>query len=109
MKNYRKRYGNPRKYKQQCAIAHRATHGLCCVCVTGKSEELHHAFYGKDIIGVSTFPVCLRCHTTICHSRENWITDPKDPVWGNRNTDKFRQRIQTGYRLLYEGVEHRDW
>lgn len=59
--DYDKRYGSSRKYRKQCAIAHKSTHGLCCVCMVKKSDEIHHAYYGKDAIGESTFPVCLSC------------------------------------------------
>lgn len=104
--NFNKRYGNLKKYRQQCAIAHKSTHGLCCVCMTRKSQEIHHAFYGNDIIGVSTYPVCAKCHQTICHSPENWIKDHQNPVWKNRNTMQFTQRLQLGYKLLYEGINH---
>lgn len=102
--DYSKRYGNPKKYRKQCAIAHQSTHGLCCVCMVKKSEQLHHAYYGQDVIGESVFPVCLRCHQTICHSSENWIVDKDDKVWKNRNTPKFIDRLKLGYRLLYEGI-----
>ena len=106
MVNYKKRYGNPRKYRKQCAIAHKSVHGLCCVCMVNKSEELHHAFYGKDIIGVSTFPVCKKCHDQICHSPRHWTRDKDNPVWGNKNTPQFLERLQLGYKLLYQGINH---
>ena len=102
--DFDKRYGNIKRYGQQCAIAHKSTHGLCCVCMTAKSEELHHAFYGRDIIGVSVFPTCLSCHQNVCHSSDNWVIDHKNPVWKNRNTTGFTQRLQLGYKLLYEGI-----
>ncbi|MGA1256913.1 MAG: hypothetical protein ACO3YX_07885, partial [Candidatus Nanopelagicaceae bacterium] len=104
--NFNKRYGNPKKYRQQCAIAHASTHSLCCVCMTRKSQELHHAFYGNDIIGVSVYPVCISCHRAICHSPENWIKDHHNPLWKNRNTEEFIERLQLGYKLLYEGINH---
>jgi|GEM_PF-3671641 len=102
--DYSKRYGNPKKYRQQCAIAHKSTHGLCCYCITSKSDELHHAYYGEDVIGESVFPVCLRCHQTICHDPKNWIIDHKNQLWKNRNTTKFLERLRLGYKLLYEGI-----
>lgn len=104
--NYQKRYGNPKKYRVQCAIAHKSVHGLCCVCLTAKSEELHHASYGKDCIGFSVFPVCTRCHQSVCHAPDNWIVDYKNPVWGNHNSAEFTQRLQLGYKLLYGGIDH---
>jgi hypothetical protein len=70
------------------------------------SQELHHGFYGKDIIGISIFPVCTRCHQMVCHSKENWIRDKTNPVWRNRNTASFLARLQTGYMLLYGGINH---
>jgi hypothetical protein len=98
------RYGNLKKYKKQVAIAHRKTHKYCVVCLTKKSEEIHHAYYGNDVIGVSTFPTCYRCHDEICHSPTNWIKNPSNPVWGNRNTDEFITRLRLGYQLLYGGI-----
>lgn len=102
--DYDKRYGSSRKYRKQCAIAHKSTHGLCCVCMVKKSDEIHHAYYGKDAIGESTFPVCLSCHQSICHSPKNWIKDGSNPLWKNRNTSEFLQRLRLGYQLLYEGI-----
>ena len=104
--NFAKRYGNMKNYRKQCAIAHKSVHGLCCVCMVKQSEQIHHAFYGNDIIGVSTFPVCLSCHTQICHNPRNWIKDHENPVWRNRNTPEFIERLRLGYRLLYEGINH---
>lgn len=96
------RYG--KGYKRQCAIAHRRTHNFCCYCLMNRSTNLHHAYYGKDEIGVSTFPVCEQCHRQQCHSRQNWIKDKHNPVWENRNTEEFRERLQLGYQLLYKGI-----
>ncbi|MBD2536875.1 hypothetical protein H6G97_49705 [Nostoc flagelliforme FACHB-838] len=89
-----------------CAYAHRKTHNYCVVCLTKKSEEIHHAYYGNDVIGVSTFSTCYRCHHEICHSPINWIKNPSNPVWGNRNTDDFITRLRLGYQLLYGGIKH---
>ena len=105
-RNYQQRYGNVKRYKKTCAIAHKSVYGLCCVCLTRTSEELHHAKYGQDEIGKTIFPVCVECHQLECHSKENWIYDPKNPVWGNRNTAKFIERLQLGYQLLYGGINH---
>ena len=102
--NWNARYGNPKEYKKQVAIAHRKTHNYCVVCLTKKSEEIHHAYYGNDVIGVSTFPTCISCHDEICHSPTNWIKNPSNPVWGNRNTDEFITRLRLGYQLLYGGI-----
>ena len=98
------RYGDPKKYRKQVAIAHRKTHNYCVVCLTNKSEEIHHAYYGNDIIGVSTFPTCYRCHNEICHSQLNWVKSRINPVWGNRNTNEFITRLRLGYQLLYGGI-----
>lgn len=99
------RYGDINQYKKQVAIAHRKTHNHCCVCLTSKSNQLHHASYGNDRIGISTFPVCDRCHSGICHSSDNWIKDKTDPVWKSRNTPEFTKRLRLGYQLLYGGIE----
>ncbi|WP_375511432.1 hypothetical protein [uncultured Nostoc sp.] len=104
--NWNARYGNPKQYKKQVAIAHRKTHNYCVVCLTNKSEEIHHAYYGNDIIGISTFPTCYRCHDEIFHSSINWIKSRINPVWGNRNTDEFITRLRLGYQLLYGGIKH---
>lgn len=104
--NYQKRYGNIKQYKIMCAIAHKSVHGQCCVCLTKKSQELHHAKYGKDEIGKTVFPVCTYCHESQCHSHENWIHDSKNPVWGNRNTDEFTRRLICGYQILYGGINY---
>ncbi len=56
-------------------------------------------------IGVSTFSTCYRCHHEICHSPTNWIKNPSNPVWGNRNTDEFIIRLRLGYQLLYGGIK----
>ncbi|MCG6138796.1 MAG: hypothetical protein MET45_30095 [Nostoc sp. LLA-1] len=98
------RYGNHDKYRKHCAIAHRKTLSTCVVCLKAKSEQIHHAMYGNDRIGVTTFPVCSHCHEQICHSKENWIKSRSDPVWGNRNTPGFVKRLKLGFELLYGGI-----
>ena len=105
-RKYQKRYGNIKQYYKQCAIAHKSVYNLCCVCLTKKSEQLHHAKYGNDIIGTTTFPVCTSCHQRICHDVNNWIIDTTNPEWGNRNTPDFTERLQLGYKLLYGGIDH---
>ncbi|ARV58007.1 hypothetical protein BZZ01_04555 [Nostocales cyanobacterium HT-58-2] len=67
---------------------------------------LHHSSYGKHELGENWFPLCKRCHTAIAHSPENWKKDKKNPVWGNRNTAEFTERLKRGYKLLYEGINH---
>ncbi|MBN3871655.1 MAG: hypothetical protein HWQ23_15640 [Nostoc sp. JL33] len=73
--NWDARYGDIKKYKKQCAIAHKSVKGLCCVCLVRPSDELHHAKYGCDRIGLTVFPVCLTCHDQFCHSSKNWQKD----------------------------------
>jgi hypothetical protein len=103
--NWNARYGDIKKYKKQCAIAHQSVKGLCCVCLTKPSEQLHHAKYGCDRIGLTVFPVCLECHDLVCHSSLNWQKDKSNPVWNNQNTPEFTERLKLGYRLLYGGIE----
>ncbi|WP_375511786.1 hypothetical protein [uncultured Nostoc sp.] len=103
--NWRKRYGNIKVYKKQCAIAHQSVKGLCCVCLVRPSEQLHHAKYGNDEIGLTVFPVCLNCHNQVCHSSKNWNKDKTRPVWGNQNTPEFIERLKLGYKLLYGEIE----
>lgn len=102
--NWNARYGNPAKYRKQVAIAHKRTHNYCVVCLSRRSEQIHHAYYGNDAIGISTFPTCAICHSSVCHSPSNWIICRSNPVWGNRNTDEFITRLRLGYQLLYGGV-----
>ncbi|MFK0731410.1 MAG: helix-turn-helix domain-containing protein [Gloeotrichia echinulata GP01] len=97
---WRLRYGSSVKYREMCAESHRKTHGLCCVCLTRKSTQIHHACYGNDIAGKSIFPVCQHCHYHICHHKANWIRCSKNPVWENRNTEEFIQKLRSGYELL---------
>jgi hypothetical protein len=103
--NWDARYGNLKKYRRQCAIAHKAVKHFCCVCLTNTSEQLHHAKYGNDKIGVTVFPVCLDCHANVCHSSINWIKDKQNPLWNNQNTPEFIERLEIGYKLLYGGIE----
>ena len=100
--NWDARYG--KNYKRLCTMAHRQTKGYCCYCLSSKSEEIHHALYGNDIAGVSIFAVCDRCHTKVCHNRQNWIKDKKNPVWKNRNTEEFTARLKLGFELLSKGI-----
>ena len=108
--NWDARYG--KNYKRLCAIAHRQTKGFCCYCLSAKSKEIHHALYGNDIAGISIFAVCVsearrrhRCHTKVCHSRQNWIKDSSNPVWKNRNTEEFTARLRLGFELLSKGID----
>lgn len=103
--NWRSRYGNIKSYRKQCAIAHQSSKNLCCVCLVNPSEELHHAKYGNDVIGETVFPVCLKCHESVCHSSKNWLKDKYNPVWKNQNTAEFIERLKIGYKLLYKGIE----
>ncbi|MGB6301153.1 MAG: hypothetical protein WBF90_33935 [Rivularia sp. (in: cyanobacteria)] len=92
---FEERYG--KGYSRICAIAHKRTNQLCCCCLSAKSEEIHHALYGFDVIGWSIFPVCKECHTKICHNKENWIVDEDNPVWNNRNNLNFLKKLRDNY------------
>lgn len=89
-------------YRQNCAIAHSQTKSRCVVCLSRRSEIIHHTRYlGEgDRPGVNLFPTCQRCHKHICHSAHNWVFDFKDPLWGNHNTISFERRLQVSYQLL---------
>lgn len=102
--NWDLRYGTQKSYKKNCAIAHNKTRSLCCVCLVNKSNQIHHAYYGNDVAGESVFPVCTKCHRLTCHSKKYWIKDSKNPVWENRNTETFLQRLRMGYKLLNKGL-----
>ncbi len=99
------RYGNLDDYRRLCARTHSATHGRCCVCLTEKSDVIHHSRYlgAHDEPGKNVFGTCHRCHRKRCHSKANWIWDDKDPVWGNHNTVGFEKRLQGGFKMLSAG------
>jgi hypothetical protein len=96
------RYGNLDDYRVLCARTHAATYGKCCVCLTAKSDVVHHSRYlgDEDKPGLNVFACCSRCHRKRCHSKSNWVWDNKNPVWGNHNTAGFEKRLQTGYKIL---------
>lgn len=99
------RYGG--HYQSQLRKAreqHRLRKSLCCCCLQAKTEEWHHSSYrlGRDEPGENWFPVCRKCHTNICHSKENWIVD-KTESSNNRNTETFTQRLKLGYLIVTEG------
>ena len=94
------RYGDIEKYRKLCARVHKSTGGVCCCCLKRRSQEVHHTQYGRDRIGKTVFPLCKRCHDQKAHSEENWCKDKRDPVWGNKNTQEFSERLRLGYRLL---------
>lgn len=89
-------------YAKNCAITHQATGGTCCCCNAVPSKEIHHTSYRgeEDEPGVNLFPVCERCHSEICHSKDNWVTDPDNPVWGNHSTPGFAKALQHNYQQL---------
>lgn len=110
MINWNARYkGNPngKPYRKLCAIAHTSSHQLCCVCLTRKSQEIHHSRYKKrgDKPGDNVFPVCKACHIPVCHSPTNWVTHKSQPLWKNHNTPAFERRLRLGYALLHKGVK----
>jgi hypothetical protein len=90
-------------------LAHSATKGKCCWCLTRESGEIHHAMYqdekglitDREIIGKHVFPVCKTCHVKTnqegCHGRKYWITGKKNL---NRNTDAAYERLRVGFKLL---------
>lgn len=96
------RYHDPAKYRVYCAKTHQKTGGVCVVCMSNRSQQIHHSSYRKsgDRPLVNTFPVCLRCHQTVCHSKENWIYNPKDPKWKNKNTASFVKQLQANAKKL---------
>jgi putative DNA primase/helicase len=125
-----------KEYRELCSAAHKATNGICVVCMTTKSKELHHtsySLYGSgDQVGINVFPVCENCHRNECHSDANWITDLNDPIFGNRNTDSFTKllrrnmssyrtsnvevvldpdyKVKTAGQIVFENVfKHGDW
>jgi hypothetical protein len=103
MTNYQVRYGsNAKKHKKKCRNAHIRTHGICCVCMINKSEQVHHSSYRKsgDRYGINIFPVCRNCHKTVCHSPKNWIIDLINPEWKNHNTAEFTARLKRNYQRL---------
>lgn len=84
-------------YNRLCAIAHNRTLSTCCCCMVNFSEEIHHVTYGNDIVGWSIFPVCRKCHSSICHSKKNWIIDEDNPKWNNHNKDEFISNLRNNY------------
>lgn len=96
------RYHDIQKYKKLCAITHKQTGGICVVCCTRKSEQIHHSSYRKsgDRPLVNIWPVCVNCHTNACHSTENWIYNSRNPVWKNKNTPKFIKFLKANAQLL---------
>jgi hypothetical protein len=101
---YSDRYGDPVRYRKQCARAHQKTNGLCCVCMARQSDQLHHSSYRKsgDRIGSNCFPVCLSCHQHICHHPKNWVIHPTDPIWKNHNTAQFTRMLQNNYKKVQQ-------
>ncbi len=93
-----------KEYRELCSAAHKATNGICVVCMTTKSKELHHtsySLYGSgDQVGVNVFPVCKNCHQIVCHSTKNWITDLTNPTFGNKSTEEFVQLLQDNMARL---------
>lgn len=88
------------KYKRRYAanwqsIAHqarKATKNRCCNCLIREVDEVHHAYYqdeegaiaGREVPGVSVFPLCNPCHDRM-HRSDRWYEDPFDPVLRNCN------------------------
>lgn len=93
-------------YSTKCTKAwkeHEKLGGLCVCCLKAPAAELHHTSYGGKPLSRlydNWFPVCERCHTTKAHSQENWTVCRANRVWGNRNTEEFRDRLILGVNLL---------
>lgn len=99
--SYQARYGDsPKDYAKQCAKAHNLTKQKCCCCLVKPSEEIHHAAYGNDQIGITVFPVCRECHKAIAHHPDNWIVSRQDKVWGSKNTPGFTEQLIAGFSQL---------
>lgn len=102
--DFSSRYADPTKHRKQCAKAHQKTNGVCVVCMSRPSEQIHHSSYRKsgDRVGVNIFSVCRYCHTHLCHSNKNWVIHPIDPVWKNHNTPTFTKMLQANYKKLQQ-------
>jgi hypothetical protein len=90
-------------------LAHTATGGRCCWCLSADSKEIHHAVYedsrgpivDREIVGRHVFPVCSDCHDKGnpkgVHAPANWIKGRGNQ---NRNTIGAIDRLKTGYAIL---------
>lgn len=82
-----------------------ATDGKCVLC-DRDAKEVHHAMYadsrgaiaGSEVPGVHIFPLC-KYHHKQAHSSRNWRFDSGNPLFGNRNTDKFLLRLRSEYLM----------
>jgi hypothetical protein len=104
---YQKRY-HPHRYPPIVRFAHLSIGGICCWCLAKPSEEIHHVRYkdqygaiaGREIPGVDIFPVCIKCHDSECHSKENWVIAKVKPELNNHSTEDAVERLKIGYELL---------
>lgn len=90
-------------YSAKVREAHQATGNMCCCCLERESSEVHHTDYQGELDqkGVNQYPVCSgrddTCHEKLCHSFTNWIKDRENPVWGNHNTEEWKNKLRSGY------------
>jgi len=98
-KDYSRRY--PANYVEICSDAHQDIGQRCVLCLK-KSKVIHHAAYGNDKPGYTVFPVCVRCHNSICHSPTNWIRHKE--VMKSHNTPDFTEYLRMQY--LYVQTVH---
>ena len=60
---------------------------------------------GHEIIGWDVFPVCGThdaagsCHSRL-HNKRHWITDKRNPKYGNRNTIAMMWRLRLSWLML---------
>lgn len=92
------RYSYP-DYAKKVAQTHRYTGNKCCCCLQAESKEAHHTQYlgFDDEAGKNLLPVCLNCHKSLCHSKENWV---QGSPWEACNTPEWKAKLQAGFEML---------
>jgi hypothetical protein len=93
------RYSYP-NYAKKVAETHRMTGNTCCCCLQNESKEAHHTEYLgiEDKPGKNLLPLCSPCHSKeLSHNPNHWI---RDGVWGSRNTDEWKAKLNAGFELL---------
>ncbi len=93
---YDVRYSYP-GYSKKVAQVHRYTNNICSCCHKNKSKEAHHSRYLgiEDKPGINLFPVCLDCHKSLCHSKENWN---QRGAWESCNTPEWETRLRLEFK-----------
>lgn len=93
------RYSYP-GYSTKVAETHRLTGNICACCGQVESVQAHHTEYrgAEDTPGENLFPVCLDCHKSFCHSKENW--QKADNIWDYRNTPEFVSQLRANTVIL---------